>query len=250
MEFKLASQVQLTEQHNPWLIERLLISNGITLIAGLPKTHKSWLIADLAISVASGQPCLGLYQAHDTGTVLMIQGEDPAELIAQRLSSIRDSRKAPPSSLERISILSEPEFRLDNEEHFDLLEQQVKKFKPKLLTIDPLARLIDRPDTSRAALKPVLSKLRAFQKRHMLTLVICTHLTKTSKGELSSISGSGDLRSVYDQAIIMTKPVSTVTRCTFDFKAMPHQPEVFFHLGSKNGYTAPMTLVNKEEEAA
>ncbi len=250
MEFKTASQIDISEQPNPWLIDRLLIANGIVLIAGLPKTHKSWLIADFALSVASGKQSLGLYQTHLTGAVLMVQGEDTAELIAQRLSDIRESRHASKCTLDSISLLAEPEFRLDNEHHFDLLEQQVRKLKPKLLTLDPLARLIDRPDTSRAALKPILSKLRAFQKRHNLTLVICTHLTKSSKGDLASISGSGDLRSFYDQAIIMTKPVPTVTRCTFDFKSMSHQPEVFFHLRSIDGHTAPTTLLHQEEEAA
>ncbi len=249
MNFKTANQLESTSDSNPWLIDRLLIARGITLVAGLPKVHKSWLLSDMTVSVASGGASLGLYQTHSCGNVLMIQGEDSEQIIGERLNSICKGRKVDPSTLGRITVLTDPTFRIDNEEHFAALEEQVQRMKPKLVTIDPLARLIDCPDTSRPAMKRVLSKLRAFQTKHDLCLIICTHLSKNSKGDLSSIAGSGDLRSCYDQAIIMTKPAPSVTRCIFDFKALPEQPEVFFHLRTVDGNTAPMTLIQNQGAA-
>lgn len=249
MNFKTANRLEINQNQNPWLIERLLISKGIALVAGLPKVHKSWLLSDMAMSVASGDASLGLYQTHSSGNVLMVQGEDSEQIIGERLNSICKGRKLDPGTLGRITVLADPTFRIDNEEHFAALEEQVQRIKPKLVTIDPLARLVDCPDTSRPAMKRVLSKLRAFQTKHDLCLVICTHLSKHSKGDLSSIAGSGDLRSCYDQAIIMTKPAPSVTRCIFDFKALPEQPEVFFHLITVDGNAAPMTLVPNQGAA-
>jgi hypothetical protein len=41
-----------------WLIESLWPRAGVGIIGGPPKACKSWLRLDVAVSVASGTPCL------------------------------------------------------------------------------------------------------------------------------------------------------------------------------------------------
>jgi hypothetical protein len=42
-----------------WLVEGLWCTNSVGVIGGAPKCAKTWLSLDMALSVATGTPCLG-----------------------------------------------------------------------------------------------------------------------------------------------------------------------------------------------
>jgi RecA-family ATPase len=64
------------KSNNAWLIERLLPESSTCLVAGDPKTRKSWLAGELLVSIATGEKCFGVYDVVKQGKVMMIQGED------------------------------------------------------------------------------------------------------------------------------------------------------------------------------
>jgi hypothetical protein len=67
-----------------WLVEPLWTHGGVGTIGGLPKCLKSWLGLDLAVSVASGTPCLDTFPVTDPGGVLLYMAEDAAPLVKAR----------------------------------------------------------------------------------------------------------------------------------------------------------------------
>ena len=54
-----------------WLVEQLWGASSVGLIGGAPKCSKTWLGLDLALSVATGTPCLGAYAVPEAGPVLL-----------------------------------------------------------------------------------------------------------------------------------------------------------------------------------
>jgi hypothetical protein len=50
-----------TEERNRWLVHSLWPAGAVGMLGGSPKSCKTWLGLDLALSVASGTDCLGSF---------------------------------------------------------------------------------------------------------------------------------------------------------------------------------------------
>ena len=71
-----------------WLVEGVLTEGACGFIAGEPKTWKSWVGYDLALSVATGADFLGYFPVRTPGPVLYIQEEDPPPVLKSRGAKI------------------------------------------------------------------------------------------------------------------------------------------------------------------
>lgn len=71
-----------------WLIEGVLTEGACGFIAGEPKTWKSWVGYDMALSVATGADFLGHFPVKNPGPVLYIQEEDPLPVLKTRGAKI------------------------------------------------------------------------------------------------------------------------------------------------------------------
>lgn len=243
LAFKTPSQLEHAKNSNLFLIQNFLIDDGICLCAGLPKVKKSFLIADIAVSVSTGTKALGVLEVSRRGPCLVVQGEDSESVIRSRIEGIAQSRGLSLSKLSDIHVTSTQDFKLDNLDHLGELEASVLKLDARVVVIDPLSRLMNANDGSAAPMGRLLTNLRAFQKRTNVCLLLVTHMKKgRSSNDLAAIKGVGDLRSAYDQAILMTKPCGEITQCTFDFKAVGQIPDIFFHLQNVNGGLAPIMV--------
>lgn len=77
----------------PWLVTGIWVEGGKGFIAGQPKSWKSWLALDLALSVSTGMPFLDTFTIPNPGPVLLIQEEDSLPLLKRRLNMIWPSKK-------------------------------------------------------------------------------------------------------------------------------------------------------------
>ena len=77
-----------------------LLPRGLHIFAGPPKVGKSWLLLQLALAVASGNPFWGLRT--EQGTVLSLCLEDNYARLQQRISELTDE---PPDTL-HLTVLS------------------------------------------------------------------------------------------------------------------------------------------------
>ena len=50
-----------------WLVQQIWGAAAVGVIGGAPKTCKSWLGLDMAVSVASGTACLGRFTVENSG---------------------------------------------------------------------------------------------------------------------------------------------------------------------------------------
>src|SRR5690606_37080604 len=71
-----------------YLVQGILTEGACGFIAGEPKSYKSWVGLDLALSVATGADFLGEFRIQNPGPVLYIQEEDPATTLKNRSAKI------------------------------------------------------------------------------------------------------------------------------------------------------------------
>ena len=86
------SQIAEDELAERWLVEELWCAGAVGVIGGAPKCAKTWLGLDMALSVATGTPCLGKYAVPEPGPVLIYLAEDALSVVRQRVDGMARHR--------------------------------------------------------------------------------------------------------------------------------------------------------------
>lgn len=135
-----ASDLEVTVRQQPWQIERLWTHQAVGIIGGSPKSGKTWLALEMAVSVASGTPCLGTFPISTSGPVLLYAAEDSATTLRSRVETLARLRQVDFRRLD-VHIITVDSLRLDRPDHQDRLESILQLYKPALLVLDPLVRV-------------------------------------------------------------------------------------------------------------
>jgi len=188
-----------------WLIEPLWIHGGVGTIGGLPKSCKSWMGLDVAVSVASGTPCLDTFPVRDAGGVLLYMAEDAAPLVKARLLGLCRHRGLSLDTLP-IDVITAATVRLDLLPDQQRLAETVRRLSPRLLLLDPFVRLHQVNENQASEVSPILGYLRALQRAHNLALIVTHHARRngTATGGLS-LRGSGDFFAWVDTALSLRR---------------------------------------------
>ncbi len=181
-----------------WLIQSFWAQQAVGIIGGAPKCCKSWLGLDMAVSVASGTPCLDHFAVHDTGPVLLYLAEDDFSAVRSRIDALCLHRGLDVNALPLYSITSDV-LRLDLPDYQERLRATIEEYQPKMLLLDPLVRL-HRIDENRAAdVSQLLGFLRELQRAYSLSVVLVHHSAKKSRSQPGqSLRGSSDLHAFGD----------------------------------------------------
>ena len=63
----LAADIQPQPPGKSWLIQNLWCHQAVGIVGGSPKSAKTWFGLDMAVSIASGTPCLGHFPVDNPG---------------------------------------------------------------------------------------------------------------------------------------------------------------------------------------
>jgi hypothetical protein len=171
-----------------WLVPEWLPQGGICFVVAPPGSYKTWMLLDLVISVASGEPFLGRTPVHGSGPVLLFQQEDNRAHTASRLAAIYSSRLGywPESESGEIvaprlglPIFIHPgrELRLDNDSSLRALHELVDRVRPALVVIDPLYSAVSADDYMAAAAKRMMA-LKTMRDTFGCSFVLAHHTRK------------------------------------------------------------------------
>lgn len=209
-----------------WLVKNLIERKGCGFIAGPPKQFKSWVMLDIAISVAMGGKVLDHFKAKQR-PVLLVEAEDSAARLSERLSIITQSRYAeanpqgrmtvdnglvtwyPPSLAIPIYIVTQPPMGF-SPEFFEDLGDIVQAHNIKLCLYDTLSMLTDQNiNDSQAMYSDVLRPLKAFANDYDAAQLIVHHTRKATVGLSSSggaaLAGSVALHAWSDNSLYMQR---------------------------------------------
>src|ERR1700745_3085010 len=115
-----------------WLVEGLWSDQAVGILGGEPKCCKSFLALDLAVSVASGAPCLRHFAVPHPGRVLLYAAEDALHVVRQRLEGLAAAAGRHPAALD-LQVIPAPPRRRDLPADRLALERTVAQLRPRLL---------------------------------------------------------------------------------------------------------------------
>lgn len=191
------------EQH--WLIEALWMGSGVGLIGGAPKLCKSWLGLDMAVSLASGTPCLGRFAVPAAATALVYLAEDALPMVRSRIEALCRHRGLAIAEL-ALYVIDTPYLQLDLAEHAGALRDAVERLKPRLLVLDPLVRLHRLDENSSHDMSGLLNYFRALQRTFDTAIVLVHHASKKRRAHPGqALRGSGDLHAFSDTGLYLAR---------------------------------------------
>lgn len=201
-----AAELDEPDPERRWLIENLWARAGVGIIGGAPKCCKSWLGLDLAVSVASGTPCVDAFHVQEPGGVLVYMAEDAASVVKERLFGLCRHRGLDLEALP-IGVITAPSVRLDLPHDQRRLRETVRRHAPRLLLLDPFVRLHRINENQSGDVAAVLGYLRELQRAHDLAVAVVHHARKNggpaSGGQ--SLRGSSDFFAWVDTALSLRR---------------------------------------------
>jgi hypothetical protein len=200
-----------------WLIEGFWPVGSHGIIAGPPKSYKSILVMEMAISVASGTALFGTYPVHNKGTVLYIQNENPEWSVDDRIRKML-SYKGIESVIDAVEVDGHIEFvempipfyssdynlNLNDDADKTWLEETVSSYKPRMVILDSLYMMMNGVDeNSMKEVAPMMNwLLHSIAKKYNCAVVVLHHWNKNSKGSRDTrMLGSQAFRAWVDSQI-------------------------------------------------
>jgi hypothetical protein len=195
-----------------WLVDTLWAHSAVGVLGGSPKSCKSWLALELAVSVATGTPCLGAFDVDHPGPVLLYMAEDAAPVVKARLVGLcrtraRDLAGAP------IPVITTPVLRLDRSRDQARLRTAVRQLEPRLLVLDPFVRLHRIDENDAGEVSALLGYLRALQRQHDIAVLVVHHVRKNGGSGTQaglSLRGSGDFHAWGDSNLYLRRQKDTL----------------------------------------
>lgn len=173
-----------------WLVDDWLPDKSITFLVSPPESYKTWLLLDLAVSVAAGVPFLGKYQVNNPGPTLIIQQEDSHAGLTDRLALIIEQKlNALPKlgegewavpAMPDIPVYVHPDrqLRFDNPKVLEEMEKQIATIRPKVIMIDPLYSTTATTDNYMADLANRMMVLKTWRDKYGCSFLIAHHSKK------------------------------------------------------------------------
>ena len=181
-----------------WLVESLWTQQAVGVLCAQPKSGKSWLALDFAVSVASGTPVLDRFAVPDPGPVLIFPAEDAVTVVRDRLAGICRHRDVDFESLD-VWIIGSSVLRLDTPRDCEALEETVAALRPRLLILDPLIRIHGADENSATEIAKILSFLRHVQRTYETAVQLIHHARKNGAGDPGlGLRGSTEIRAWSD----------------------------------------------------
>jgi len=233
-----------------WLIEGLWGQGAVGFVAGHPKACKSWLGLDIALSVATGTPCLGAFPVRERGRALIYLAEDSLEMVRERVAALAAHRGLALPDVD-LHVITTPELRLDLDEHCARLAATVRTMQPRLLLLDPLVRLHCLDENRSGDIAGLLSHLRGLQRAFQVAVMVIHHTRKNEVGAGPAgqgLRGSGDLWAWADSTLYIRR-VKGKLKLSMEHRAAPAPEPVWLELVDEDQTRLHLEVVTGDVEA-
>ena len=198
-----ARQLLTTTLREPNFAVPGILPEGLTLLAGKPKTGKSWFALGIAIAVASGGRALGRIQV-DRGEVLYLALEDTQRRLQQRLKAILRDEPCPAGLTLAITWP-----RVGSGGTEELLKWLDAHQRTRLVIIDTLEKI--RPQRSHngnlyAEDYSAVGALKRVADHAGAAFQVITHLRKMGSDDpLDSVSGTAGQTGAADATLVLKR---------------------------------------------
>ena len=196
-----------------WAVRGLGEQGGFVILGGEPKTSKSWVALEWALSYASGTPAfddINFMTPSTQGPVALFMMEDGIANIQARATALARTKDVDPKKLPMHFRFRQS---LDLSNKGDLnwcikaLEKIMSKTEPGLVVLDPLRNIHTQDENDSKAMTLVTDGIRKIRDSLNASIVVTHHLRKPSKGDTNApghaIRGTGALYGACDGLVCM-----------------------------------------------
>lgn len=232
-----------------WLIKDIWIKENVGWIVGAAKTGKTWLGLDMGVSIASGEPFLGMFEVEQSGPVLMILEEDTAAQLQLRLGKVMGGKSLAGDIVEVEKDVYEmiPPKRIPlyfmihqgfmfEEKKFEELEQKIKAIKPVMVIFDPFFRMSQGFDEYKAteAMSTVLNPLSRIRYQYNCAMAVVHHSSKHSVSSRGGerIYGSMAFHAWSESSMYLSIGKNGDTAIEREFKSAPSSKTLVVNFGN------------------
>jgi len=239
--------LETVEPGKRWLIEGLWGAEAVGIVGGEPKCGKSFLALSMAVSVASGRPCLGRFRVMRTGRVLLYAAEDSLPVVRERIGGIAAHMGIDLSGLD-LWLITANTVRLDVPEHRTLLANTVTELDPVLLLLDPFVRLHRIDENASADVVPLLAFLRELQRGHGCAVTIVHHARKGAGAMRAgqALRGSSEFHAWADSGLFLRRRGERLVLTT-EHRAHRSLEDLTLELDTSDGKVA-LVVVDHDDE--
>ena len=210
-------------ESRPSIIDGLLYA-GTYFLAGAPKIGKSFLVAQIAYHVGTGQPLWG-YEVHQ-GSVLYLALEDGHERLQKRMYRM--------FGVEDVSKLH---FAINAKQLGNGLDAQLEKFvrehpDTRLIIIDTLQKVRELSGEAYSYRDDyqIIGQLKQLADKFQLCMLVVHHTRKSpANDEFDRISGTTGIYGCADGAFVLSKERRTDSAATLSVSGRD-QPDQCLHL--------------------
>lgn len=215
-----------------WLVHNVWSEGGVGFVSGVPKSYKSWVALDLAVSVATGRPFLGapehVVMGDGTGSpVLYVQEEDSEAAVVRNAEAVvmgRDPELHPwgvvemgasgatwrpgAGSLHKLHTYVRRGFRISDGGWQVWLDETLAELGVKLLVVDTLGTTAGEVDLDKASdvQNKVLRPMRQLAAKHGCAIAVVHHNNKANDNTRAGqrLLGSTALHAWVEDALYVT----------------------------------------------
>jgi hypothetical protein len=202
-----AAALAASNSRHRWLIEGLWMDQAVGILGGQPKCGKTWMALEMAVSVASGAPCLGAFPVYSRGPVLFYAAEDNSTALRARIETLACNRGVDFQSLD-LRIITVSSLRMDLPHDQNRLEATVALHRPVLLVLDPLVRIHMADENVSSQMAALLGYFRNLQRKTGTAIALTHHSRKNASSGVGAgynLRGSSDLYAFVDSFLYMRK---------------------------------------------
>lgn len=184
-----------------WLVDQLIPGNGIACIAGRPKVGKSFVVLELAASIASGEPLFGQFEV-DKKNVLIISKEDGQAQLKERINKLNIDRSL------SIAISTDQNIFFDDDSMLPKILNLVHQYDAQVVIIDSFIR-INRGDENTSKGITLIHRVFKQLNDEGITIIFIHHHGKEDSQHArsggDSLRGSSDIYAMIDTLMTLRK---------------------------------------------
>lgn len=218
------NELAIKPPEQSWLIESIWGYAAVGMIGGPPKCCKSWFGLDMAVSVASGTPCLDRFPVKQPDPVLIFLAEDALPAVRSRIEALCAHRHIHVDGL-NLYVITASALRLDLGRDQQRLKATLDVLKPRFLLLDPLIRLHRLDENSAADISNLLGFVREIQRAYDMAVVLVHHTSKKRHAQPGqALRGSSDLHAFGDSNAYLTPRNDSILLTIEHRSAKPPEP--------------------------
>jgi AAA domain-containing protein len=232
-----------------WLVEQLWCASSVGVIGGAPKCAKTWLGLDIALSVATGTPCLGKYNIPERGLVLVYLAEDALHSVRERIDGMAQHRDLDLSEVE-IQVITAPVLRLDQDRDRMRLWETARRLRPRLLLLDPLVRLHGIDENRAGEVAELLAYFRSLQRELGLSILLVHHTRKNAGDGVAAgqgLRGSSDIHAFGDSNLYLRRNEQHLILSS-EHRAAPASSPIYLRLVATDTGSTHLEVVTQPDD--